>query len=44
MRLLLVEDDVRIHAFLSRAVNEAGYQLDVACDGKTPLAHSAANR
>jgi DNA-binding response OmpR family regulator len=35
MRLLLVEDDVRIHAFLSRALIEAGYQVDVASDGKT---------
>jgi len=35
MRLLLVEDDVRIHAFLSRALTEAGYQVDVASDGKT---------
>ena len=29
MRLLLVEDDVRIHTFLSRALIEAGYQVDV---------------
>jgi DNA-binding response OmpR family regulator len=35
MRLLLVEDDVRIHAFLGRALIEAGYQVDVASDGKT---------
>jgi two-component system copper resistance phosphate regulon response regulator CusR len=35
MRLLLVEDDVRIHSFLSRALIEAGYQVDVASDGKT---------
>ena len=35
MRLLLVEDDVRIHTFLSRALIEAGYQVDVANDGKT---------
>jgi len=35
MRLLLVEDDVRIHTFLSRALIEAGYQVDVASDGKT---------
>jgi DNA-binding response OmpR family regulator len=35
MRLLLVEDDVRIHTFLSRALIEGGYQVDVASDGKT---------
>ena len=35
MRLLLVEDDVRIHSFLRRALTEAGYQVDVASDGKT---------
>ena len=35
MRLLLVEDDVRIHTFPSRALIEAGYQVDVASDGKT---------
>ena len=35
MRLLLVEDDVRIHTFLSRALIEAGYQVDMANDGKT---------
>jgi DNA-binding response OmpR family regulator len=35
MRLLLVEDDIRIHSFLSRALIEAGYQVDVASDGKT---------
>ena len=35
MRLLLVEDDVRIHTFLSRTLIEAGYQVDVANDGKT---------
>jgi len=34
MRLLLVEDDVRIQGFLSRALVEAGFQVDVAGDAK----------
>ena len=35
MRLLLVEDDVAIQEFLSRALMEAGYQVDAASDAKT---------
>ncbi len=35
MRLLLVEDDLAIRAFLKRALLEAGYQVDIACDAKT---------
>jgi DNA-binding response OmpR family regulator len=34
MRLLLVEDDVAIQEFLSRALMEAGYQVDAASDAK----------
>jgi two-component system copper resistance phosphate regulon response regulator CusR len=41
MRLLLVEDERDIQTFLRRSLEEAGYQLDVASDGKTAerLAH-----
>ena len=35
MRLLLIEDDVSIQGFLSRALLEAGFQVDVAGDAKT---------
>src|ERR1700738_3775632 len=35
MRLLLVEDEHDIQTFLKQALAEAGYQLDVAPDGKT---------
>jgi two-component system copper resistance phosphate regulon response regulator CusR len=34
MRLLLVEDDLAIQDFLRRALIEAGYQVDVACNAK----------
>jgi DNA-binding response OmpR family regulator len=35
MRLLLVEDEVDIRRFLSRSLEEAGYLVDEAGDGKT---------
>lgn len=35
MRLLLVEDDVAIREFLSRALSEAGYTIDAASDART---------
>ncbi len=35
MRLLLVEDEHDIQAFLRHSLAEAGYQVDVAADGKT---------
>lgn len=35
MRLLLVEDEVDIQRFLRRSLEEAGYQVDAASDGKT---------
>jgi two-component system copper resistance phosphate regulon response regulator CusR len=38
MRLLLVEDDVAIKDFLSRALAEAGYKVDAAGDAKTAQA------
>ena len=43
MRLLLVEDERDIQTFLRRSLEEAGYQVDVASDGKTAerLAHDA---
>lgn len=43
MRLLVVEDEHEIQAFLKQALTEAGYQVDVAPDGKTAEALSIAN-
>jgi len=35
MRLLLVEDESDIQSFLRRSLQESGYQVEVASDGKT---------
>jgi DNA-binding response OmpR family regulator len=35
MHLLLVEDELDIQDFLKRSLEEAGYQVDVAADGRT---------
>jgi DNA-binding response OmpR family regulator len=35
MRLLLVEDEVDIQSFLRRSLEEAGYEVETAPDGKT---------
>jgi DNA-binding response OmpR family regulator len=35
MRLLLVEDELEIQAFLKQSLAEAGYQVDAAGDGRT---------
>jgi two-component system copper resistance phosphate regulon response regulator CusR len=35
MRLLLVEDELEIQSFLKHSLAEAGYQVEVAGDGKT---------
>ena len=35
MRLLLVEDEVDIQSFLQRSLEEAGYEVEAAPDGKT---------
>lgn len=42
MRLLLVEDEQEIQAFLGQALTEGGYQVDLAPDGRTAenLAHA----
>jgi len=34
MRLLLVEDNVRVHQTLKASLNEAGYAVDSAYDGE----------
>jgi two-component system copper resistance phosphate regulon response regulator CusR len=35
MRVLLVEDEVDIQSFLSRSLEEAGYEVEAAIDGKS---------
>jgi two-component system copper resistance phosphate regulon response regulator CusR len=35
MRLLLVEDEIDIQSFLRRSLEEAGYGVEAACDGRT---------
>jgi two-component system copper resistance phosphate regulon response regulator CusR len=35
MRLLLVEDEIDIQSFLRRSLEEAGYEVEAASDGKT---------
>ena len=35
MRLLLVEDEIDIQSFLQRSLEEAGYEVETAPDGKT---------
>ncbi|MDQ6693878.1 MAG: response regulator transcription factor [Chloroflexota bacterium] len=43
MRLLLVEDDRRLSAVLTRGLREAGYMVDVAYDGSAGLAAAESN-
>lgn len=43
MRLLLVEDERDIQAFLEQALTEAGYGVDVALDGRTAEELAATN-
>jgi len=44
MRLLMVEDEQDIQAFLLRALSDAGYAVDVAPDGKTAETLAANNK
>ena len=37
MRLLLIEDDPEVSAFISKGMKEAGYTIDTAFDGKNGL-------
>ncbi len=38
MRILIVEDDEKIGAFVSRGLREAGYAVDLVADGRKALA------
>jgi len=41
MKLLLIEDDEKIAAFISKGMKEAGFRIDHAADGETGLALAA---
>jgi DNA-binding response OmpR family regulator len=43
MRLLVVEDDVRLADLLARSLREAGYAVDVARDGEAAVTQVAVN-
>lgn len=43
MRILLIEDDVPIQEFLRPALEEAGYEVDLAGDGRTAAAYGDGN-
>jgi two-component system copper resistance phosphate regulon response regulator CusR len=43
MRLLFVEDEHDIQSFLTQALTEAGYQVDLAPDGKTARTFASAH-
>ncbi|MBM9520298.1 response regulator transcription factor [Desulforhopalus vacuolatus] len=40
MKLLLIEDDVKIAAFIERGMKEAGFSVDVCHDGESGLEHA----
>ena len=44
MRLLLVEDEKKTAAFLSKGLREAGYHVDTAADGEAGVEQAVANR
>lgn len=43
MRILLVEDDIRISNFVARGLRENAYAVDVAADGENALYQAAVN-
>jgi DNA-binding response OmpR family regulator len=42
MRILLVEDDAKVASFIRKGLEEEQYQVDLAADGETGLAHALA--
>jgi two-component system OmpR family response regulator len=44
MRILLVEDDQRVAAYITRSLNEAGHTIDHIADGRKALVRVAAER
>jgi two-component system copper resistance phosphate regulon response regulator CusR len=43
MRLLIAEDDARLHDLLGRALRERGYAVDVVTDGESAMVEAAVN-
>jgi two-component system, OmpR family, copper resistance phosphate regulon response regulator CusR len=44
MRILVIEDESKTAAFLSKGLREAGFVVDVACDGESGLRQARATR
>ncbi len=44
MKLLIVEDDVKIAALIEKGMREAGFEVDVCHDGPTGLSHGLSGR
>jgi two-component system OmpR family response regulator len=44
MKLLIVEDDVKIAALIEKGMREAGFEVDVCHDGITGLSHGLSGR
>jgi two-component system, OmpR family, copper resistance phosphate regulon response regulator CusR len=44
MRILVIEDEIKTAAFLSKGLREAGFAVDVARDGETGLKQARARR
>ena len=42
MRILVVEDDVGIAKFIHQGLNEAGYAVDIAADGREGINYAIA--
>ena len=40
MRILLIEDDVKIGSFIEKGLKEAGFAVDLCADGQTGLEHA----
>lgn len=40
MRILLIEDDVKIGSFIEKGLKEAGFSVDLCLDGQTGLEHA----
>ena len=40
MRILLIEDDVKIASFIEKGLKEAGFIVDKCADGQTGLEHA----
>ena len=44
MKLLIVEDDIKIAALIEKGMREAGFEVDVCHDGSTGLSHGLTGR